>query len=139
MVAFSRTQAATRTGQAGSVVAEGVDAIVAEFTREADTVRDRAGEMVVEMAKEAADLMRDLVPVREGDVKASITSDPAFVRDGHGVFAEVGPDKVANSQAFVARFLEYGTSKMAPRPFVHPAADKVLPKLERALKGLSKL
>lgn len=139
MVAFSRTQAAARTGKGGTVVAEGVDAIVAEFTREADTVRDRAGEMVVEMAKEAADLMRDLVPVRTGNVRSSITSDPAFIRDGLGVFAEAGPDSVAHKEAFVARFLEYGTSKMAPRPFVMPAADKVLPKLERALKDLSKL
>lgn len=139
MATFSRTQTASRTGAGGAVVVEGVDAIVAEFTREAASVGDRANKMVVEYAKKAADRMRDIVPVQSGDVRSSITSDPAASRSENQIYAEAGPDKVANSQAFVARYLEFGTSKMSPRPFVFPAADRVLPEFERAMKNLSKL
>ena len=138
MATFGRAQSASRGGRGGTV-ATGVDAIVAEFTREADLVRPRAAQAVVDAAKDAADLMRDLVPVYEGNVKASITSDPAATVHGFGFYADAGPDSVANKEAFVARYLEYGTRKMAPRPFVHPAADRVLPQFERIIENLSKL
>lgn len=118
---------------------EGLDAVVRDFTRAADRIRPDAGVVVVEWADKAAQKMRDLVPIDEGDVLDSITSDPAPQIDGTGMYAEAGPDTEANAQAFVARFLEDGTSKMSPRPFVHPAAEMILAGFERAVTDLPKL
>lgn len=118
---------------------DGVDLVVKSFTREAATVALGAGAVVVEYAGKAADLMRSSVPVDEGNVLDSITADDRPSVDGTGVYAEAGPDLEANRQAFVAYWLEDGTAIMAPRPFVGPAADQVLPAFERAIAGLSKL
>lgn len=133
MVTFSRTQGATRSGKGGSVVADGVDAIVQDFIREAAGVEDRAEKTVVEFAKKAAGYMRDIVPRDSDDTHDSITADPKATKAGHGVYADAGPEH------FVARFLEEGTVKMSPRAFVRPAAEKVLPEFESAIKNLSKL
>lgn len=133
MATFSRTQAATRTGKGGSVVAEGVDAIVAAFLREAAEVEGRADKVVVESAAEAANMMRDLAPTRSNDLRDSITADDKATKGDGGVYADAGPT------AFHARFQEEGTVHHAPQPFAGPTADKVLPKFEQAIKNLSKL
>lgn len=145
MPTFSRTSQATRAGiprRAGAkpgIVVEGVDVIVQQFTREALASSARASELVVTYAEKAANRMRATVPVDQGDVLDSISADRSASTDEHGVFAEAGPDLDENDAAFVARFLERGTVKMAPRPFVGPAADEVLPDFERAMRNLSRL
>jgi len=138
MATFSRTQQSSRQGTKG-VVIEGLDAIVQDFTREADTIRNRAERTVVEYAEKAAQQMRDRVPVDEGDVLDSITSDNKASREGFGVYADAGPDPRANKAAFVSRFLEHGTVNMGAKPFVAPSADHVLPDFAKAIRDLSKL
>lgn len=46
----------------------------------------------------------------------------------------VGPRK---SVAFYWKFLEYGTSKMAPQPFIRPTADRVPAALEKGKERMA--
>lgn len=134
-MAFRRrtVSSATRPGARGGFVVEGVDALVRDFTRKAATVHPEAGRTVVAQAARAADRMRSTVAVDDGDVRDSITSDSAPTLTGTGVYADVGPEH------FVARFLENGTVKMSPRPFVGPAADRAVNELADALEELGDL
>lgn len=78
--------------------------------------------------KGAADIIagaQQRVPVDTGATKNSIGADIAT--SGTTVQAVVGPT------THYAPYLEYGTRRMAPRPFMGPAADQVLPSVEEAL------
>ena len=50
--------------------------------------------------------------------------------------ADAGPDPRADESAFVARFLEHGTVKMSPQPFVGPAADQTFPEFAKDIANL---
>jgi len=83
------------------------------------------------VAKTAADITSDAkvyAPVRTGNLRASIGHD---LTESNGVVeAEIGPT------ASYAHFLEHGTSRMAPRPFLGPAFDRRAPNLEKAMSML---
>lgn len=132
------TSQATRAGKTGGVLVEGLDEVVRMFLRGADEIRPQAADVTTKYAEKLADKMRDLVPVVEGDVLESITSDGSATTSGNQVYADAGPDPSANDQSFVSRFLEYGTVKMSPKPFVGPAADQIIPEFEKALRDLVK-
>lgn len=123
----------------GGVVIEGLDEVVRELTFRPLRAQAASAKVVVEHAGRLAQKMRDLVPIREGDVLASITADQHATIDGSGVYADAGPDPAANKAAFVARFLEHGTVKMAPRPFVQPAADQTIDAFVAAMKAIASL
>lgn len=86
---------------------------------------DRAAakaEVGVEAAivKAAADVVKDArnrVPVKSGALRNSIS---ASIK---GNKATIGPT------AFYGRFVEFGTAKMEPQPFLLPAAEAVEPQL----------
>lgn len=69
-------------------------------------------EVLDEYAEKVADTQRGLVAYQSGTTRDSIDWDAptAGVRS-------IGPSW------FVGRFLEHGTSKMAPQPFVGPSLD----------------
>lgn len=58
-----------------------------------------------------ADAMRSTVPRDTGELERSIQ--------------QVEPGGITFGKAFYWRFLEYGTSKMSPRPFVRPAMKRI--------------
>lgn len=64
------------------------------------------------------DLARDLAPKASGKMSRSIQS--TLLRSGGGteISAEIGPT------SYYGRFVEHGTAKMAPHPFLSPAADQ---------------
>lgn len=77
--------------------------------------------------KTATDIERDAkiaAPVDTGFLRSSISSD---VR---GLHAEVGPT------AEYGVYVEYGTSRMAPQPYLGPAFDRNAPLLEKAILDL---
>lgn len=85
------------------------------------------------LTKTAADIVgsaKKAAPVDTGNLRASISADPVEeVNDG--TFAtEVGPT------AAYGIFLEMGTSRMAPRPFLFPAAEEHSEMLNKALSRL---
>lgn len=96
-------------------------------------IRPLAEKTVVHFAEQAANRMRVLVPIDEGDTLESISSDSRATADGNAVYADAGPSW------FVARFLEHGTVDTAPQPFVGPAGDEVIEPFATAIKGLSGL
>lgn len=63
-------------------------------------------------------------PVDTGNLRASISSD---IR---GLEAEIGPT------ASYAAFVEFGTSRMSPQPFLGPAFDEVEPRFIAAVEKL---
>jgi HK97 gp10 family phage protein len=55
-----------------------------------------------------------------GETRDSVTTRVATSRTEHTAQVQVGPTKDRN---FIGRFLEYGTSKMAARPWATPAFE----------------
>lgn len=102
--------------------------LATDLTKAAKNVQPVASAAV---RKTAADIIRDAqiaTPVRTGNLRSSITADiadyPAVVS------AEVGPT------ASYGAYVEFGTSKQAPQPYLGPAADRHVPILETALTRL---
>lgn len=76
------------------------------------------------LAKTAHDIEADakaLAPVDTGYLKSSISSDIA------GFHAEIGPT------ADYGHFVENGTSRMSPQPYMRPAAARRIPGLRKAV------
>ena len=132
MPTLRSTRGASHTGVKGGVVMDGVDAVVRDFTREADQVGGRADRVVVEYAAKADQLMRDTVAVDQGDVLDSITSDSHAHHDIAGaVYADAGPDPEGQPGRVRlplprTRHREDGTSALR-RPDRHRAAVPVRP------------
>ena len=127
-----RVTEATRPGVKGGIVVEGVNAVARVWQRKAITMPAEAGAAVVKAAGRAAERMRQRVPVRSRKTQQSITADRTPSIGEGGVYADAGPTW------FVARFLERGTVKMSPRPFVRPATDETIPELVRELGRIAR-
>jgi HK97 gp10 family phage protein len=79
------------------------------------------------VAKTAHDIEADakgLAPVDTGNLRNSISSDIGVLS------AEIGPT------AEYGLYVEEGTSRMAPQPYMGPAADNRFPELEQALGAI---
>jgi HK97 gp10 family phage protein len=89
-------------------------------------------------AKDIERTAKNLVPVGKsrkgyigGNLKNSIgTSDLRNVGQSGSLSAEVGPT------AEYGGYVEFGTSRMAPQPYMGPAADVHLPLFEQAVAQL---
>jgi len=71
------------------------------------------------------DKARDKVPVDTGTLKKSIKIRNN--RSEKGIISfKIGPtsDKKKGTDVFYGRFVEFGTSKMAAKPFMRPALDE---------------
>ena len=100
----------------------------AEGLREnADTLTRRASQAV---RKAALDTMADaktLAPVDTGNLRGSITTD---ARTGDLV-------AVVEATASYSAYIEWGTSKMQPQPFMQPAQDRNTPPFLEAIASLA--
>lgn len=79
------------------------------------------------VARTAHDIEADakaLAPVDTGNLRNSISSDIGVLS------AEIGPT------AEYGLYVEEGTSRMAPQPYMGPAADTRFPELEQALGAI---
>ena len=75
---------------------------------------------------------RSLVPVRRGVTKAEIDFKIEIGARGNVIEGIVG---VKRGKAFYAKFLEFGTSKMAARPFLRPAVFNNAREIVRIIAG----
>lgn len=58
------------------------------------------------------------------EMQASVATDTGHLRDS---IQMVEPGGITFGDAFYWRFLEYGTSKMSPRPFIRPTMKRIRP------------
>lgn len=93
-----------------------------------EAVRDGVKLPLIRAADLVADTMRELAPVDEGDMLASIAvtgpneSTPPYSQPGGSSFvpANVAAVTVGNSNVRYAHLVEYGTTRTAAKPFFWP-------------------
>lgn len=83
--------------------------------------RDRASALVRRAAFEIEARAKQAAPVRTGNLRNSIQTDV----ESDGLTAHVG------TAVEYAAYVEFGTRRMAPRPFLAPAAEAVRAGLRR--------
>ena len=97
---------------------------------------------LVKGAEETADAMRALVPVAEGDLRASITVTapgeitPAYAEGGGRRTAEDNQALVTagNEKVRHGHLQEFGTVKQEAQPFLRPGARLARPKAMRRIQ-----
>lgn len=97
-----------------------------DLTRAAAGIEDLADAAVMRVTRGALKTARDVAPVGEtGALKAGIR----VVRRRDGSVA-------VESSEFYSAFQEFGTSRMAPNPFMRPAVDRWAPRLTQEVEGI---
>ena len=105
--------------------------LAADIQRAARTTGQRAQLVVRKTAKDIEATAKNMVPVDTGNLKGSIgTSDLRTVGRSGSLGAEIGPT------ADYGEYVERGTSRMAPQPYMGPAADRHAPAFEQAMAQL---
>ena len=103
----------------------------ADIGKAIGTTGPRAQLVVRKTAKDIEATAKLKAPVDTGNLKSSIgTSDLRGVGQSGGLVAEIGP--TANYGIYV----EMGTDRMAPQPYMGPAADAHTPAFEEAMAQL---
>lgn len=100
--------------------------VAADLSEQAETLVPRASAVVRKVAFDTEADAKTLAPVDTGMLRNSITTAVT----GDGLTAAV----VAT--ASYAPFVELGTSRQAPQPFMGPATDRNTPKFHEAMSQL---
>lgn len=88
-------------------------------------LRQRASQVVRKAAFDIEARAKQVVPVRTGNLKNSIQTT-----------MESDLTAVVGTAVEYAPYVELGTRKMAPRPYLGPAAEAVRPSFEAAMRSL---
>lgn len=94
----------------------GLNKLMVELGAEATHAPHQARKVVQEHAAKVKATAQQLVPQDTGELQRSISYETRVSKGG--AFGEVGPT------ARHGIFVEWGTSKMAPRAFMGPALDR---------------
>lgn len=97
-----------------TVDASQVDGFARRLASASQQIEEEGQEFQEQWGKKLETEMRSDVPIGPGD--------PVHLRDE---IEQVEPGGITFGQAYWWRFLEYGTSKMAPQPFIRPAMNRV--------------
>lgn len=100
---------------AKTVRIDGIDRTIQAFRRAPDVARLHASGAVTVTSFAIAQRARAAAPVDSGLLKSSIESTKA----GKGLSSRVTVD----GAAYYWRFIEFGTRRMAARPFIRPSAE----------------
>jgi HK97 gp10 family phage protein len=93
-----------------------LELLAAQFKAAATPVRKAARDTVKDTTKKVEEAARNLVPVDTGSLRASIDSE---LYGGTS-----SPSGRVSTGEHYAMFVEYGTSRMAPQPFMTPALEQ---------------
>lgn len=104
-----------------------VRALAADLGKVGGKATKLAQQVVAKTAAGIEASAKQAAPVDTGALKNSIGAD---ITAG-GLHAEIGPT------VHYAPYLEFGTARMAPRPFMGPAADKWQPLFEQAMEQVA--
>lgn len=109
--------------------ADDMQALSHDLTRVGVTGVVRAGTVLRKAVTDIQGRAQTLAPVDTGNLRGSITSEVG--RDGAAIRGEVGPT------ANYGRYVEEGTSRQRPQPYLRPATDAVLPSYDAALEQIT--
>lgn len=110
-----------------SVDTSQLDALSVDLGRASGRIKRKAGQAIAKTAHDVARIAKTKVPVDTGATRESITA--SINRDA--LSATIGPT------TYYAPFLEYGTSRMTARPFMHPALEAVKPGYVAAMQRIA--
>ena len=106
--------------------------LAADIRKAAKGTGQRAQAVVRKTAVDIESTAKQIAPVDTGNLKGSIGhSDLRTVGRSGSLSVEIGPT------ASYGVFVELGTSRMAPQPFMGPAADLITPGFEQAMAQLA--
>lgn len=109
-----------------------INTLAASFDKGSKTIGQLAQIVVRKTAVDVTADAKNFSPVRFGKLKGSIGhSDLRTVGQSGVLEAEVGPT------ANYGRFVELGTSKMAPRAYLGPALDRRTPAFVQAMEQVA--
>lgn len=103
-----------------------IEQLAADLVAAAVSAQVKAVLVVAQTARALETIAQRRAPRVTGDLARSITTTV----NPFDVSAEVGPEE------YYGYFVEYGTSKMGPQPFMGPAADEVAPDFAAAMEEL---
>lgn len=103
-----------------------LNALAADLSAAGDSVAYQAPQVVASSAARLQQVAREKCPKVTHRLERSIYVSLDLLN----MSAEIGPSY------FVGQFVELGTSKMGPQPFMGPAFDEVAPEFEQALAAL---
>lgn len=92
--------------------------LAVDLSRAPAHVQRDAPRVVARAGRELQSVAQAMCPAERGVLRGSITT----TLSSRGLTAEVGPT------AYYGRFVEDGTYKMEPRPFMAPALERVEPR-----------
>lgn len=98
-----------------------------ELDSMAEKLVDKTGEKIVSRAK-------SIVPVRTGRLQRSIRYEKE--KAPGEVSMEIIADGHEEGKISYASFVEYGTRKMMPRPYIRPALNEYIGAFEDGVKNL---
>jgi HK97 gp10 family phage protein len=106
-------------------------ALGADLDRASGRIGRKAASVVRKSAQRVKTEAQANAPVQTGALRSSIQVTTSGDGRGSGISATIGPT------VRYAQFVEYGTSKMAPEPFLGPALSSVEPSFLEAMAQLA--
>lgn len=105
---------------------------IAQLARSVATLAGEVEAVTAETAEKVAADARGRVPERTGLLASTIRTEKASATAG-----VVGATVAAGGGSVdYAGFVEYGTSRMAPQPYMRPAVDRALPAWESSVADI---
>ncbi len=102
----------------------------------AKIVFDKLPELQAQLRRQASAAIRKAAYDIEAHAKAVVPVDTGNLKNSIQTTMENDLTAIVGTHVEYAPYVEYGTHRMAARPYLGPAAEAVRPGFEAAMKGL---